>query len=231
MHYKRVYSSLNNRKIMGMIFLDISKAFNCINHERLYKKLEYIGVSERCIYIKWFKSYLKRTQMVRVTDKLSTPTDILSGIAQGTILGPLIFIFYINDVIHSIMHCHISLFADDCVLYLDGNNWNRIFDKIQQDVLAFQEWCSLNGLKVNPSKSQAMIVENSSKITKLDFERSFISNNNVIQYVKQFTYLGIILDNTMSLRPLHCNIRKKVNDKIFLLRKIRRYILISILLC
>ena len=80
--------------------------------------------------------------MVRVIDQLSTSTDIMSGIAQGNVFGPLILICYINDVIQCTKHCDISVFADDCVLYLDGNNWNRIFDKKQQDILAFQEWCS-----------------------------------------------------------------------------------------
>ena len=139
---KRVYSSLNNPKIMGMIFLDISKAFNCINHERLYKKFKYIGLTNRCI--RWFRSYLKRTQKVRVSDKFSSSKNISSGIAQGTVLGPLMLIFFINDIIHSIRNCHISLFADDCVLYLDGNNWNLIHEKLQADLYAFQYWCIKN---------------------------------------------------------------------------------------
>ena len=69
-----------------------------------------------------------------------------------------------------------------------------------------------------------MILGNSTKITKIDIECSFVLNDKTIQFDKQFTYLGIIIDNTMSLRPLHCDIRKKVNDKISLLRKIRPYI-------
>ena len=140
---KRVYSSLNNRKVMGMIFLDIAKAFNSIHHDRLYKKFEFIGLSYRCI--KWFKSYLQRTQSIRIKNQSSPPIEICSGIAQGTVLGPLIFIFYLNDIVRDIKHCHISLFADDCVLYLDGNNWKHVFEKLQSDLLNFEDWCTENG--------------------------------------------------------------------------------------
>ena len=137
---KKIYNSLNNRKIMGTVFLDISKAFNCIHHERLYKKLRFIGLSERCIA--WFKPYLTRTQTVRVGAEHSNNLEISTGIAQGTVLGPLIFIFYLNDIVYSINHCHIPLFADDCVLYLDGNNWVTIFNKIQEDLKQVEKWCA-----------------------------------------------------------------------------------------
>ena len=84
------------------------------------------------------------------TVKVEPKVGILSkktspGIAQGTVLGPLIFIFYINDIIDSIKNCHLSLFADDCVLYLDGNNWTRVSEKIQQDLISFENWCMVLG--------------------------------------------------------------------------------------
>ena len=92
---KAMYSTINNRKIMAMNFLDVGKAFNCIYHERLYNKLESVGCSNRSL--KWFRSYLNRTQLVSCTNKKSNVAPVLSGIAQGTVLGPLIYIFYLND--------------------------------------------------------------------------------------------------------------------------------------
>ena len=97
---KVMYSSINNRKIMGLIYLDVAKAFNCIHHERLYTKLDKIGCSNR--FITWMRSYLNRTQTVKIQERVSGEIPVLSGIAQGTVLGPLTFIFYLNDVIRSV---------------------------------------------------------------------------------------------------------------------------------
>ena len=170
---------------MAMIFLDVAKAFNCIHHERLYNKLESIGCSNRCL--KWFRSYLNRTQLVNCMHKKSNIVPVLSGIAQGTVLGPLIFIFYINDIVQEISKCHISMFADDCVLYLSGNNWNTIQATVQNDLDKFINWCKLNGLCINASKTKSMIVSTSIRLKNLDniryskFAKSvLISSNNII---------------------------------------------------
>ena len=76
---------------MGMIFLDIAKAFNCFHHERLYKKFQFVSLLYRCI--NWFKSHLQRTQSIRIQNQSSPAIEICSGIAKGTVLGPLFFIF------------------------------------------------------------------------------------------------------------------------------------------
>ena len=216
-----MYSTINNRKLMAMVFLDVSKAFNCIHHKRLYKKMESIGCSDRCI--SWFRSYLNRTQIVSCMNKKSNVIPVLSGIAQGTVLGPLIFIFYLNDIVKSIIKCHISMFADDCVLYSIGNNWNILHDIVQRDLDNFIKWCSSNGLKINSSKTKAMIVSTNARLKHLENVSQFQIYGNTLDFVKQYNYLGIILDNEMSLTPLVNNVKKRTGDRIFQLRKLRKY--------
>ena len=120
---------------MGLIFLDIAKAFNCIHHGRLYNKLAKIGCSN--LFITWLLSYLDRTQFVNLLYRKSTEIPVFNGIAQGTVLGPLIFIFYINDVVCAISLCNISMFADDCILFHVGNDFENMYRKVRTDLDAF----------------------------------------------------------------------------------------------
>ena len=219
---KTMYSAINNRKVMGLIFLDVAKAFNCIHHERLYNKMYKIGCADRVIA--WMRSYLCRTQIVNVNTKKSNKIMVCSGIAQGTVLGPLMFILYINDIIKSISNCNISMFADVCILYYVGNTFDPMYRRIQSDVNSFIEWCSTNGLKINSGKTKAMIVSTNTRLNNLCNKDSFTIQGENIHYVSQYNYLGLVLDNEMSLFPLYKNIKKRVNNNMFVLRKIRKYL-------
>ena len=219
---RHVYSAINQNKILGMIFLDVAKAFNCIDHEILYKKFQQIGMCDRAL--NWFRSYLTRSQVIRYGNLISNKLELSAGIAQGTVLGPLIFIFYINDCIKSLTRCEISLYADDCVLYFTGNNWDTIHTVIQSDLTQFVRWATMNMLKLNIGKTQAMIFGTRNKLSKIKDPTPFLIENGEIKYVKKYNYLGIILDSEMTLAPLCKTIEKRVVDKIFMLRKLGRYL-------
>ena len=117
---KHVYSSINNKTLMGMLLLDIAKACNCVNHDLLFIKMSIAGFS--MVVVQWFKSYLSRTQCVQIQDKVSDTIIVPTGIAQGTVLGPILFIFYINDIFKCTKYVKMSMFVDDCVMYLSGND-------------------------------------------------------------------------------------------------------------
>ena len=127
---KNVYSSLNNKKLFGVACLDISKTFDCINHKLLLHKLCASGLSDKSLI--WFSSYLTRSHAVIFYGNLSTYIRTKSGIGQGTILGPILFILYINDIIRNIGGVRINMYADDCVLYFDGNTWESVHSELQQ---------------------------------------------------------------------------------------------------
>ena len=108
----------------------MAKAFDCINLDMLLLKPRKIGFSENCKA--WFKSYLTRTQVVKFDNTLSSQRSVITGIGQGTILGPLLFIFYINDLTSVIQDLKINMYADDCILCTSGNNWNTMYKKCSQ---------------------------------------------------------------------------------------------------
>ena len=114
------------------------------------------GISD--IVIRWFKSYFSRTQVVKVDNVVSKSLSIATGIGQGTILGPLIFIFYINDVLRHIGHLRVNMYADDCLIYKTGNNWERMVPIIQDGLDRFQSWCVDNCLKLNVKKSKSLVI-------------------------------------------------------------------------
>ena len=153
---KNVYSSLNNKKLFGVACLDISKTFDCINHELLLHKLCASGLSDKSLI--WFTSYLTRSQAVIFYGNLSTDIRTKSGIGQGTILGPILFILYINDIIRNIGGVRINMYADDCVLYFNGNTWECNHSELQQFLAHISTWLTQNALKLSVKKSKCLII-------------------------------------------------------------------------
>ena len=95
---------------------------------------------------------------------------VSKGIAQGTVLGPLLFIFYINNIFSIVRHVKMSLFADDCVIFLSGNNWIDIHRKIQCDFDSILEWTFRNSLQLNHSKTKAIIFGSRSKLANISIQ-------------------------------------------------------------
>ena len=116
------------------------------------------------------------------------------------------------------------MFADDCILYTIGNNWNYVHAKLQAELNPLAYWFSVNGLKINIEKTKSMVVSTGTKLKNLGVILNLEMSGMPIQFVKQYNYLGIILDAEMSLIPLMKNIKKRVNNRMFQLRKIRKYI-------
>ena len=222
---KFVHSGLNNKKLISCICLDVCKAFDCINHDILLYKLHSIGCTNSTLT--WFKSYLTRTQAVRYNNVLSDVLKIKTGIGQGTILGPLILIFYINDIIVRTGRLKINMYADDCILFASGNNWNIMKDIIQPDLDGIQSWCNHNRLTLSISKSKTLLLGSISKIKKVDLTEKLVLNNVELDFVEKYTYLGVVLDRYMSLTGLVSSVKKNVVSQLFKLRKIGRMITVK----
>ena len=219
---KYVYSSLNNKKLFTAICLDVCKAFDCINHDILLLKLSKIGFSENTIT--WFKSYLNRTQVVTFKNCSSDELKIKTGIGQGTILGPLIFIFYINDIVQTKGNLRINMYADDCLLFKTGNNWNIMKEHVQSDLNNVQSWCVRNRLKLNVAKSKTLLIGSDNKLKTVDINAYLNLDGTPLNFVDKYKYLGITLDKHMTLTALLSTVKKNVSSHLFKLRKLRSFI-------
>ena len=135
------------------IIIDFSKAFDLFPHDRLLMKLAASGVESSVVI--WVREFLVgHTQRVRVGGQLSMEVKVTSGLPQGSILGPLLFLVCVNDIWRNIDSC-IRLFAEDCAMYMQFTNKNDT-EKLQKDLDTLGEWAVENWMKINPGKSKAI---------------------------------------------------------------------------
>ena len=117
-----------------------------------------------------------------------------------------------------------SLFADDCVMYLSGNNWNVVHRRMQRDFDAIVDWTFCNNLRLNHDKTNAIIFASRFRLANMHEPKVFKMCDQKIKFVNSHSYLGISIDSTMSLGPLLKSVKKRVINKVFMLRKIRKYL-------
>ena len=125
-------------------------------------------------------------------DRISDCILIQSGIGQGTIVGPIIFLLYINDIVQMLPNVHINMYADDCMLYTSGNNWNNVYDCLQQSLSNFDMWCMQNDMVLNVSKSKCLCIGSRHKLRGIDYERRLSVCNIYLDYVKKLLLPGNI---------------------------------------
>ena len=219
---KDVNLYLNNDEIIGLLFLDISKAFDSLDHSILLGKLRNIGLAGNIV--KWFESYLNRKQVIRHNRQISQSCTFKNGIPQGSCLGPTLFIFYMNDVFKYMLNVHVLMFADDCVLYKSGKDWNDVKRCLQTDLDIYIEWGNDHNLSLNASKSKAMMICNKAARAVIGDPAPFNAGNRQIMFVHNYCYLGCVINDELTLANEYKALYRKVECKVYMLGKLRYYI-------
>jgi hypothetical protein len=194
-----VYGALNRSKYLIAVLLDLSKAFDTVDYGILFGKLYKLGV--RGLALEWIKSYLSnRYQYVCVKGVNSQKLPISSGVPQGSVLGPLLFLLYIDDMNKSSHHLNFVHFADDTTLFLEGDNLNSVYDNVNAELVKVDEWLRCNKLSLNVDKTSFMLFSNRSKET----DKVVIMRGAPLNRTIESKFLGITIDDGLSFK-VHIN--------------------------
>ena len=137
-----------------ILFIDLSKAFDCLQYDKLYGKMLYLGFAKT---IDWFRSYLSnRTQVAEVNGQVSGQADMLLGVPQGSILGPILFLISVNDINRASTICEFTKFADDTSLLTSGTSLQEATSRMNSSSEEVDLWFKRNKFNLNPSKTRYM---------------------------------------------------------------------------
>ena len=149
--------------------------------------------------------------------------NVIQGVPQGSVLGPLFYIIYANDISRVIKHCRVALYADDTVLYLGNNDFSQTVSKMQEDIDALSRWCSTNGIHMNVDKTKLMLFGTQKKIDQLPVFDSEV-NNSPLELVPHYKYLGIKLDSQLNYKLHVQKIITSVTNKLRQFRRMRFFL-------
>ena len=208
------------------VFIDLKKAFNTVNHDILLHKLEHYGIRESVLA--WFKSYLSdREQYIHLNGVDSEMKGITCGVPQGSVLGPLLFLIYINDLPNISKKLKFYLFADDTNIYLESHDLQSLEKTMNKELEKLFEWLCINRLSLNISKTNFIIF---CPANKRKTPVTILINKEAIDEVTHVKYLGILIDSQLTFKHHIGELNKTVARAIGILYKIRPFVTTSILL-
>ena len=232
----RIAQYMDSRKLPLSIFLDLSKAFDTLDHSILLDKLKFYGISNTPL--KWFQSYLRsRQQFVEFDGTCSGITFINTGVPQGSILGPLLFLIYMNDIHTASDKFDMILYADDtnlisplCSFNFSGtkNDVKHVSEQINIELTNIQEWLNINKLSLNVRKTKYMICHHYQRnITNIS--PTLKINCEPIERVTEFNFLGLTIDEHLSWKPHIQKISNKIARTLGIMCRLKNFLPTEIL--
>ena len=222
--------NIDKGNVNAVIFLDLKKAFDTVDHSILLSKLKAYGVGSNSF--NWFKSYLdNRMQKCFVNGSLSDSQPLICGIPQGTILGPLLFLLYINDLPNCLANAHPRMYADDTHLTFASNDVAHLEENMNDDLDKITEWLTANNLTLNSSKTEFMLIGSRQRLNTFNRLPSFTIDGNSIKQVESTKSLGVYIDENLTWNTHIRHISKKIASCIGTLKRSRSFVPFETLLC
>ena len=208
------------------VFLDFSKAFDLLSHDILIEKLKWLKFSTAAIEL--VKSYLDgRTQRVYSVGVFSRLVEVILGVPQGSILGPLLFAIYIHDMGFCVNHSILFQFADDTNVVMAHDDINVLVDLINHDIGCIEHYCSINKIKINPTKTKAMYFSCRKTVNVNNI--AIFTGGSPVEFVDNFKFLGIHIDSGLTFKHHIGHVIGKLSSCSYIMLKCRNFLPKSIL--
>jgi hypothetical protein len=215
------YAALDTGNIIGCLSVDLRRAFDVLSHDILLQKLEIYRFND--LSLRWFSSYLSdRQQSVKISDVMSSFSCIKHGVPQGSILGPLMFILYVNDLPLAVPDLGVNMYADDTEFESIQKTIEECNAVLQENISNVNNWCNNNKLIINEQKTKAMIVCSEQKHNRLDASSFQLTmNGKNLENVSHMKILGVTIDQCLKWDVHVTNVCTKLSQMSGLLWNIK----------